>query len=65
MKKQFESLKTEDMTPDVRIIRILRFIQENHKGIFKCLVNEIKYCIKMVSTGRLNDFESLNRQISE
>jgi len=49
------------MNPDERILTILKFIEENHKGIFKCLINEIHYAVKMISTGQLNDVELLNK----
>lgn len=53
------------MNPDERIIRILKFIECNHKGIFKGMVSELNYCVKMISTGQLYDVELLNKQISE
>lgn len=61
MKEEFAKLKTGDMNPDEHIVSILRFIEKNHKGIFECLITELRYCVKMVSTGQLNDVESLNK----
>lgn len=51
MRMQFTKLKTEQMNPNERIMSILKFIEQNHKGIFKCVINEIRYCVKMISTG--------------
>jgi hypothetical protein len=65
MKDQYNRLHTEKMNPDERIIAILKFIEQNHKGIFKCVINEIRYCVKMISTGALNDVESFNKKIGE
>jgi hypothetical protein len=53
------------MNPDERIVSILKFIEFNHHGIFKGLINEIHYCVKAISTGQLNDVEMLNKQIGE
>lgn len=65
MRTQFKKLKTEQMNPNERIMTILKFIEQNHKGIFKCVISEIRYCVKMISTGQLTDVERLNREISE
>lgn len=51
MKQSFLKLKTDQMNPDERIIAILRFIEANHRGIFKCVVNEMRYCVRMITTG--------------
>lgn len=65
LRSEFQKMQINKMNPDERIISILRFVESNHKGIFKCMVAELKYCVKMVSTGQLNDVELLNKQISE
>lgn len=56
----FAKLNTQAMNPDERIVSILKFIEVNHHGIFKGLINEIHYCVKTISTGQLNDVELLN-----
>lgn len=35
LKEEFNKLEIGKMNPDERIISILKFIQSNHKGIFK------------------------------
>lgn len=61
MKEEFVKLGTEKMNPDERIVAILKFIEKNHKGIFKCVMKDLHYCVKMVSTGQLHDVELLNK----
>lgn len=61
MKDEFIKLETENMNPDEKIVTILKFIEKNHKGIFKCVIKDLNYCVKMISTGQLNDVESLNK----
>lgn len=65
LKEEFLKLDIGKMNPDERIISILKFIESNHKGIFKYMVADLRYCVKMVSTGQLNDVELLNKEISE
>ena len=65
MKDEFNKLSVDQLNPDERIVAILKFIQKNHKGIFKCLIGEIKYCVKIISTGQLNDVDILNKQITD
>jgi len=51
MKEEFNKLGVENQNPDEKIVSILKFIERNHKGIFKCVLNELRFCVKMVSTG--------------
>lgn len=51
LKEEFNKLGIENLNPDERIVSILKFIEKNHRGIFKCVMKELRYCVKMVSTG--------------
>ena len=65
MFEEFNSFKINSLNPDERLTTLLKFIEKHNTGNLKCLAKEIKHCIKIVSTGQINDIEVLNKQISE
>ena len=48
------------LNPQEKCVLILRFIEDNHQ-INTLLQEDIRYVVKMISTGQLNDMEKMNR----
>lgn len=65
IKTEFDTLKINHMQPNDRIVSTLKFIEQNHRGIFKSVINELRYCVKMITTGQFTDVEQLNKEISQ